>query len=999
MKGDEVMRKTISLLILLLVSLVVVPLQTQAMELSGESSHVIVKEYIGEEYIYKRISRQEYEEKTERHLASANASTRPFEFVQDDKKRYAQATKSLSWGTERIGATDYLDHLTNTSDEVVVAVIDTGVDARHSLLKDRMLPGYNFVEDNSNPNDTHGHGTHVAGIVTESTPDNVKIMPIRVLGDEAYGYDFDISKGIFYAVDHGAHIINLSLGGRGDSPYMTEAIEYAVGKDVLVIVSAGNEHDLTDYYFPASNEEAIVVSATDEEDDFADFSNYGRSVDIAAPGVGIVSAYPGDSYQSMNGTSMATPYVSGAAAVLKLENMALSNKEIEHLLLSYTDDLGTVGKDKYYGEGVLNMAHFMSPEDDITVMSAPQQLSTSNHLTVKVDVRHHVGHDMTIKVDGKLVAQEKIESDGIQVFTVLEEKLPSGTHEYTISVEKDGIVSFIESHTYEKATFNTSFYIHGMDEKLISDYQVHIYMWEKELDKANFSGSLFYDEVPLTGKVQMDVDPYMLEWYDFYAVVYPTSNLGNPIYVRQIEDVGDQIYKPNHIEKKVLQIDSASLNQDRELNPFVVPVVENSVLPRIPLYPQKNTNTVEFLLDSERFIMGAQGKDFLIYGDSTKDRWVFDDTNMMQVSYEGHDRSIAPELFDHGSYDELTFTVPEGKLENELANFRIKAGVHSVQVPIGDYKMKFEKYNTFDRVLSVYKNINEKNASEVHKYGNDRLTTHYEYDYDSDIVSGTAHLKDEFGNILADGIWSDVWSIFVVLKNVDTGEWHEIWVDDGKFDFNDAEISDGLYEISVDYENAFFPSDNKKEIVRIENNSFYKEDANQLPIIEGLPSHFEVKEGESLKLDLLDYVTDPDGDELTFSAKEGRVNGSIFTFKSDQVGEHHIDVFVSDGRGEVVLPIKIVVQKTDYTRFDKEINIALNKVWTITFNDIFKENEKITSIEVSNNGTNIPIQLEYKGAEKKVEIKSIEGYKPKTDYQILVQLKNGKKYMKQFTTK
>ena len=155
-----------------------------------------------------------------------------------------------------------------------VAVVDTGVDSTHPFLKGRILSGYNLVDGDNTQQDGHGHGTHVSGTIVDCTPGlDISIIPVRVLNDNGSGYDSVIGLGIRYAVDQGANVINLSLGGYGHSENIGEQIDYAISKNVTVVVAAGNESDNTELYCPAHNTKCITVAAVDINKNQAYFSN------------------------------------------------------------------------------------------------------------------------------------------------------------------------------------------------------------------------------------------------------------------------------------------------------------------------------------------------------------------------------------------------------------------------------------------------------------------------------------------------------------------------------------------------------------------------------------------------------------------------------------------------------------------------------------------------------------------------------------------------------
>ncbi|RYG23728.1 peptidase S8 [bacterium] len=233
---------------------------------------------------------------------------------------------------------------------VTVAVLDTGVDSNHQDLKDQMLPGYDFVNNDNNPADGHGHGTHCAGIIGATTNNgvgiagvayNVKIMPVKVLDDVNGGTTATEAAGLIYAADQGAQIISMSLGGFGTDQLETDAIAYAYSKGAVLVAAAGNESTNLRSY-PGAFEEVIGVGASDANDKQAGFSNFGADwVDVAAPGVAILSTLPHNRYESWDGTSMACPNVAGVAAlVLGASGGSYTNDEVRAAIESTCDPIG-----------------------------------------------------------------------------------------------------------------------------------------------------------------------------------------------------------------------------------------------------------------------------------------------------------------------------------------------------------------------------------------------------------------------------------------------------------------------------------------------------------------------------------------------------------------------------------------------------------------------------------------------------------------------------------
>ena len=208
--------------------------------------------------------------------------------------------------------------------DVTVAVIDTGVCMSHEDLVGRVLDnGYDFVDDDDDPEDVFGHGCSVAGIIAANIDNgigiagfapNSSILPVRVLGPSGSGSMADVAAGIVYAADNGADIINLSLGSMVGSQVTEDAVNHAIGKGATVIASAGNSGGALPG-FPARYENVVAVGAIDPNGERSSFSNKGG--DIWAPGRDVHTIYLDNGYKALNGTSFSAPYVAAMAAVLE----------------------------------------------------------------------------------------------------------------------------------------------------------------------------------------------------------------------------------------------------------------------------------------------------------------------------------------------------------------------------------------------------------------------------------------------------------------------------------------------------------------------------------------------------------------------------------------------------------------------------------------------------------------------------------------------------------
>jgi len=270
---------------------------------------------------------------------------------------------------------------TKGDEDIVIAILDTGVDLNHPDLIDKIYSsGYDFINIDSDATDDEGHGTHVAGIAAAETHNdegiagvawNCKILPVKVLDENGYWENYDpLILGINWAVDNGAHVINISLGGFGPDPDLLAALKRAHENNVVVVAAAGNDAGAVIY--PAAYDDyCLAVAATDYNDERADFSNFGPEIDVAAPGERIISTVPTwfwgpDSfpYAWGDGTSMAAPHVAGLAALIKSEKPNLTAAQIMDVIRYSAYDINSVnnlGVDIYIGYGRINMKTALVP--------------------------------------------------------------------------------------------------------------------------------------------------------------------------------------------------------------------------------------------------------------------------------------------------------------------------------------------------------------------------------------------------------------------------------------------------------------------------------------------------------------------------------------------------------------------------------------------------------------------------------------------------------------
>nr|WP_221468836.1 S8 family peptidase [Cohnella thailandensis] len=253
--------------------------------------------------------------------------------------------------------------VTRGKEDMVVAVVDTGVQLDHPDLKGRLVEGKNIIDPTKQPTDDVGHGTHVAGIIAAHVNNNegiagmtwfTKIMPVKVLDSSGAGTTYSVAEGIIWAADHGADVINMSLGNYASAEFLHDAIKYAHDKGVVLIAASGNDNTDQPGY-PAAYPEVFAVAATNDDETKAEYSNYGDYIDVAAPGTSIASTYPGSRYAALSGTSMASPHVAAAASLVRAANPSLSNEQVMELLRGTAKDLGAAGRDVEFGYGQIDV--------------------------------------------------------------------------------------------------------------------------------------------------------------------------------------------------------------------------------------------------------------------------------------------------------------------------------------------------------------------------------------------------------------------------------------------------------------------------------------------------------------------------------------------------------------------------------------------------------------------------------------------------------------------
>ncbi|RXJ02937.1 alkaline serine protease [Anaerobacillus alkaliphilus] len=380
-------------------------------------------------------------------------------YLEEDKV-ISVSSHWVDWGTEKIEASNaWSQNLTGKG--VRVAVMDTGI-APHTDLD--IKKGVSFVSYTDSYADDNGHGTHVAGVISagknlqglKGIAPETELYAIKVLDHEGNGYHSDVIKGIEWAIAEEIDIINLSVGGSEGSAFLEAALKKAYEQhNILLVAAAGNNgHPLTrgnTVEYPAKYTTVIAVSATDRFDQRPSFSGHGTEVELAAPGVRIQSTYLNGGYQTLNGTSMAAPHVTGMLALLKQAQPSKTNEELRNLIRTYTVDLGSPGRDSLFGYGRIKFPNQIKIE--LPPPTPPMNVSyvktfENGELILTLMWQHSEATTFKIYRNDKKVG----EISDQQSFT---EKITRGAYTYEVSaVNEDGLESkrasiYIESE-YQK---------------------------------------------------------------------------------------------------------------------------------------------------------------------------------------------------------------------------------------------------------------------------------------------------------------------------------------------------------------------------------------------------------------------------------------------------------------------------------------------------------------------------------------------------------------------
>lgn len=399
-----------------------------------------------------------------------------------EKNQILTIKQTQDWGIQRT-QTPSAWNSNITGKGVKIAVVDTGIADHEDLF---ISGGVSFVSYTTSYSDDNGHGTHVGGIIgaknnsigTVGIAYDSSIYAVKALDKDGSGYLSDIVAGIDWSITNNMDIINLSLGSTTSSTTLKSAVDKAYNQGILVVAAAGNNGtadgsgDTVNY--PARYDSVIAVAASDKYDNRATFSATGSTIEVTAPGVNILSTYPGSRYVQLSGTSMAAPYAAGNLALLKEANPTLSHIELREKLQTGSIDFGETGKDPLFGFGFIQAKAALqeeattapSTETDAvlqtkTLIETTKQIySRGEQVAITVLVKDQDGQPLSgavvslsiIPPKGNVLVGEGTTKDGGKVVFVMNTSKRTATGTYQIKADTS-------YGSYEKSTGTSSFTI------------------------------------------------------------------------------------------------------------------------------------------------------------------------------------------------------------------------------------------------------------------------------------------------------------------------------------------------------------------------------------------------------------------------------------------------------------------------------------------------------------------------------------------------------------
>lgn len=783
---------------------------------------------------------------------------------------------------ERTGVNALKEMLKGIKGEITIAVIDSGIDSSMPLFDHRLVDGYDFIEKDDDPQDGNGHGTSVAGIIANATTKNIKIMPLRTLDDHGTGHDSTIARAIRYAMEHGAEVINLSLVGMGFSKHLDDAINDALQQDIIVVAGAGNDCIDTKHVYPAGKDDIIVVSAVNENDNISLFSNYGDTIDIAAPGEQIDALL--DGYHE-DGTSFAAPYISAIAGMMRLLNPEVNTPVMEELLSVYSDDVGLDLKDKAYGHGIVNVNNFSMDESfDIISRKKVFEPYTSGYLKVYSSTGNRRVH---IAIDGRDAYTYAIKDEGYFTIT-FDVDLPAGKHQVDVYLEEADQRKKMDTYTIEVLDYNFIFEVYNERHELSTDYILRL---SGGIDNEDiiYLGDDKQQGYFKNGRYYMTLDmASLLETYDYLLAICEPADMNNdghkvPIYCKKLLTTGQKSFKPVEVQT-ILYEEASYANIYMSVNDGIKNQYQWVGF-------DISQGQQELLLDygEHRVFISANHGSYL-YTLQNDYYLILDEHNLKEVVVDTSNITNKHlELLTHVAYMD-TVPVP-------YESYNAFDKLEDV-TPVLYNPNRYRFYATLNHGLdglSLYKDIDLMNHDEAKITFGNTLTNAFVFHYFNEKRQVLVKIMDDYDNRYI----MDSEKLKLILENTITGKTYEgnISYNDTyqgiepyeMYDFSYEHIPDGYYRLRLELEGEFMmPISFSDAEVIVKGGTFYKNARRRAPRLKHVRHVFSIEPYHTFELNLTEVFSSKD--ELFYTVDQGYVMGDTLFFEGNERGVYTFNV-------------------------------------------------------------------------------------------------------------
>lgn len=804
---------------------------------------------------------------------------------------------------EQIGIDVLMKEVENIDGTVTVAIIDSGIDRSLEIFNNRLVDGYDYVNDDDEPEDAHGHGTSVAGIIARGTPEQVKLMPIRVLGKDGKGSDYAIAKAIYYAINNDAKVINLSLAGIGRSDHLNRAMNKALEKGIIIVAGAGNDCIDTKHVYPAGKKEIIVVSAVDTQGEISLFSNYGDSIDIAAPGEEIDAL--ADGYKE-KGTSLAAPFITAIGAMLAIVDDRLDTKRLEGYLQIYSDDMGLAMKDKAYGYGKVNFRNYFL-DSTLQIIAYNEYLEPygSSYIKLYSDTGNRT---LYIHIDGREAYTYTIQEKGYYTVTY-DVTLAKGEHLVEIYLDENQVSKPVANYTLDVRDYNLVFEVYNQRGELSTDYTLRL-SGGLDNEELVYLGDENMDGYFRNGRYYMTLDiEALFEEYDYILALCEPVDINNdghkvPIYCKKILTTGRKAFRPDFVQTVYydaanyaniyMQVNDGLTNQYQWVGLSMSKGQQQILL-------DQGEHRVFIAADQGNYLYTLQNDYYLILNNEDLREVIVDTSNLRERSMELLTNvaymDTKPIPFD--SYDSFQHLDKVGPVRYNPNRYRFYASV-----------------SQGEEGLELYRDIDLIENDRVKITFGEYLTNEYVVHYNEPKKQVMVRIHDDLKNRYI--LFTD--RLKLMLRNEKTGKAYEgrLSYEDRYqgvelyeiYDFKYEEIPDGSYVLETVLEGDYImPVIFNNQSVKVRDGMFYETQFNKPPKVNKVPHMFSIEPYHTFELNLKEVFSSDE--PLFYTVDQGYIIEDTLYFEGNAKGLFTFNIGAYDFKHSVVKYTCQVLVKDD----------------------------------------------------------------------------------------